>query len=79
MVAALLGSTAFDSFANTSFWITTVQSSGLTTVAWETLGLLAMIAIVLSTFSLAAAWMGRFGDRPPLRTRCSWCLRWCRS
>jgi hypothetical protein len=63
VVAALLGSTAFDSFANTSFWITTVQSSGLTTVAWGTLGLLAMIAIVLGTFSLAAAWMGRYGDR----------------
>jgi hypothetical protein len=64
VVAALLGSTAFDSFANTSFWITTVQSSGLTTVAWGTLGLLALILIVLVTFSLAAAWMGRYGDRP---------------
>jgi hypothetical protein len=64
VVAALLGSTAFDSFANTSFWITTVQSSGLTTVAWGTLGLLALILVVLVTFSLAAAWMGRYGDRP---------------
>jgi hypothetical protein len=63
VVAALLGSTAFDSFANTSFWITTVQSSGLTTVAWGTVGLLAMIGIVLVTFALAAAWMGRYGDR----------------
>ena len=79
MVAALLGSTAFDSFANTSFWITTVQSSGLTTVAWGTLGLLAMIAIVLATFSLAAAWMGRSATGRPLRTRCSWCPRWCPS
>jgi len=64
VVAALLGSTAFDSFANTSFWITTVQSSGLTTVAWGTLGLLAMILVVLATFSLAAAWMSRYGNRP---------------
>ena len=64
VVAALLGSTAFDSLANTSFWITTVQSSGLTTVAWGTLGLLAVILVVLVTFSLAAAWMSRYGDRP---------------
>ena len=64
MVAALLGSTAFDSFANTSFWIATVQNSALITVVWDTLGLLTMIAIVLVSFSLAAAWMGRYGDRP---------------
>ena len=64
VVAALLGSTAFDSFANTGFWITTVQSSTFDTVAWNTVGLLAMIAIVLVSFSLAAAWMGRYGDRP---------------
>jgi hypothetical protein len=64
VVAALLGSTAFDSFANTSFWITTVQSSALTTVAWSTVGLLAMIAVVVVTFILAAGWMGRYGDRP---------------
>ena len=40
-----------------------------------------MIAIVLVTFSLAAAWMGRFGDRPataypllmvPVRSCRSW-------
>ncbi len=64
VVAALLGSTAFDSFANTSFWIATVQNSALITVVWDTLGLLTMIAIVLVSFSLAAAWMGRYGDRP---------------
>ena len=64
VVAALLGSTAFDSFANTGFWITTVQSSTLDTVAWNSVGLLAMIAVVLVSFSLAAAWMSRYGDRP---------------
>ena len=64
MVAALLGSTAFDSFANTSFWISTVQNSAVITIVWDTLGLLTMIVIVLVTFSLAAAWMGRYGDRP---------------
>jgi hypothetical protein len=64
VVAALLGSTAFDSFANTSFWISTVQNSDVISIVWETLGLITMIVIVLVTFSLAAAWMGRCGDRP---------------
>jgi hypothetical protein len=63
-VAALLGSTAFDSFTNTSWWIKGVQNSNLPTVAWGTAGLLAMIIIVFVSFSLGAAWMGRYGDRP---------------
>jgi hypothetical protein len=64
VVAALLGSTAFDSFANTSWWIQTVQASSTPAVLWATGGLLVMIAIVLVTFAGAAAWMGRYGDRP---------------
>ncbi|HVD54029.1 MAG TPA: hypothetical protein VNC13_07590 [Propionibacteriaceae bacterium] len=65
VVAALLGSTAFDSFTNTTWWIQTVQNSAVPTVVWGTGGLLAMIIIVFVSFSLAAAWMGRYGDRPP--------------
>jgi hypothetical protein len=64
VVAALLGSTAFDSFTNTSWWIRGVQSSTVPTVVWATGGLLIMIIIVFVTFSLAAAWMGRYGNRP---------------
>ena len=64
VVAALLGSTAFDSFTNTSWWIQTVQNSALPTVLWGTAGLLTMIIIVFVTFSLGAAWMGHYGDRP---------------
>jgi hypothetical protein len=64
VVAALLGSTAFDSFANTSWWIGVVQSSRVPTVMWGTGGLLAMIIIVFVSFSLAAVWMGRYGGRP---------------
>lgn len=64
VVATLLGSTAFDSFTNTSWWIQTVQNSALPTVLWGTAGLLTMIIIVFVTFSLGAAWMGRYGDRP---------------
>jgi hypothetical protein len=64
VVAALLGSTAFDSFTNTSWWIQTVQDSNVPTVVWGTGGLLAMITIVFVSFSLAAMWMGHYGDRP---------------
>jgi hypothetical protein len=64
VVAALLGSTAFDSFTNATWWIQTVQNSAVPTVVWGTGGLLAMIIIVFVSFSLAAAWMGRYGDRP---------------
>jgi hypothetical protein len=64
LVAALLGSTAYDSFANTSWWIQTVQSSDVVPLVWGTGGLVAMILLVLVTFSAAAAWMGRYGDRP---------------
>jgi len=64
VVAALLGSTAFDSFANLSWWIQTVQASPVVTVAWFSGGLVVMILVVLVSFSLAAAWMGRYGDRP---------------
>ena len=64
VVAALLGSTAFDSFSNTTWWIQTVQSSALPTVLWGTGGLLTMIIIVFVTFTIGAAWMGLYGDRP---------------
>ncbi len=46
VVAVLLGSTAFDSFANLSWWIQTVQASEVSPVLWETGGLLTMIIIV---------------------------------
>jgi hypothetical protein len=64
VVAALLGSTAFDSFANTSWWIRVVQNSNVPTVVWGTGGLLVLIIIVFVSFSLAAAWMGRYGNLP---------------
>jgi hypothetical protein len=63
VVAVLLGSTAFDSFANLSGWIQTVQVSEVSPVLWETGGLLAMIAIVLASFTAAAAWMSRYRTR----------------
>ena len=51
VVAVLLGSTAFDSFANTSWWISTVQDSDLRRrCSGRPAGLLIMIMIVLGTF-----------------------------
>lgn len=69
VVAALLGSTAFDSFANLSWWIQTVQDSGVSPVLWETGGLLSMIAVVWLTFTGSAAWLARYPGRDgaPLR------------
>ncbi len=64
LVAVLLGSTAFDSFANTSWWFQTVQASDAPVTWWATGGLVSMIIIVGVSFTLAAAWMGRYGDRP---------------
>jgi hypothetical protein len=64
VVAALLGGTAYDSFANTSWWIQTVQESAVPSLVWQTAGLLGMIIIVLTSFSLAACWMGRFTSQP---------------
>ena len=64
VVAVLLGSTAFDSFTNTSWWIRTIQSTSAPPVLFATAGLLVMIAIVLVTFTAAAAWMARYGSAP---------------
>jgi hypothetical protein len=64
VIAALLGSTAYDSFANTTWWIQTVQASRHP-LLWETGGLVIMALVVLCSFALAAAWMARYGRRPP--------------
>jgi len=53
LVSVLLGSTAFDSFANTSWWIGTIQSVPVSSTVFATLGLLAMILLVFGSFCLA--------------------------
>ena len=60
VVAVLLGSTAFDSFTNTSWWLRTVQSSAVPSLLWATGGLLVMILLVLASFVAAAGWMARY-------------------
>jgi hypothetical protein len=61
VVSVLLGNTAFDSFANTSWWIQTAQSSSVP-IFWATGGLLGMSVLVLVTFSLAATAMAPFSS-----------------
>lgn len=61
VLSVLLGSTAFDSFTNTTWWIKSVQNSNVPSLLWATGGLLTMILVVLTTFSLAAVWMSRYG------------------
>lgn len=69
VAVVLLGSTAFDSFANTTGWISTVQNSSRPSTLWATGGLLGMIAIVGVTFGAAAGWMSRYGiERHPARS-----------
>jgi hypothetical protein len=67
VVATLLGSTAYDSFTNNSWWIQTVQSSDVSSLLWGSGGLLTMIAIVMLTFAAAAAWMHGFRRDKQLR------------
>lgn len=62
LVSVLLGSTAYDSFANTSGWIQTVQNSRVSSLAWATGGLLAMIVLIGTSFSVAARGLGRGRD-----------------
>lgn len=69
VVAVLLGSTAFDSFTNTTWWIQTVQDSAVPSTVWATGGLLTLIAVVFLTFSAAAVWMHRYRRDTTLRVR----------
>ncbi len=63
VVCVLLGSTAFDSFANTSWWVRRIQDSPVPYEVWGTGGLLVMAAIVLATFALACVAMKPFSRR----------------
>lgn len=63
-VAVLLGSTAFDSIRSTTWWIVSVQSSSLSQVLLQTLGLSACCLFVFTTFS-GAAMLSGLADRTP--------------
>jgi hypothetical protein len=59
VVGVLLGSTAYDSFANTPWWVTQLQSGPFSAEVMGTLGLFGAVAIVTSAFAGAAALAGR--------------------
>lgn len=60
LAGALLGATAFDSFANTSWWIATVQTSTSPPTLLRTSGLLVTILFVVLTFAAGAQAMKPF-------------------
>jgi type IV secretory pathway VirB2 component (pilin) len=61
VVCVLLGSTAFDGFANAPAWFQLVQGSSLPSVLLGTLGLAAFVAVVAVTFCGATVLAGRLG------------------
>ncbi|ONI75510.1 hypothetical protein BWI15_06570 [Kribbella sp. ALI-6-A] len=62
LVAALLGSTAYDGFSNSSAWIGWAQNSGYSMTLLGTLMLIAFILFVLITYSGATLLAGRLSD-----------------
>lgn len=65
VLSVLLGSTAFDSFTNTSWWIFTTQDSDLPLPVWGTLGLAGCVAIVGLTLWLGCWTFRRARARSP--------------
>lgn len=62
MVAALLGSTAYDGFSNSSAWIGWAQNTDYSMTTLGTLALIAFILFVLVTYSGATLLAGRLSD-----------------
>jgi len=58
-LAALIGSTGYDGFSNSSLWVRWTQNSVLPTVVVSTLGLLGFIAIVFISYTAACLLAGR--------------------
>lgn len=58
VVAVLLGSTAFDSFQGSTYWLQLTQSSATSSTVLDTLALLAFCAGVLVTFAVATMLTG---------------------
>jgi len=60
-VSVLLGSTAYDGFSNSPWWLSFQQNSPLSLTVSSTLGLLAMVLVVALTYSVAAWLAGTLG------------------
>lgn len=66
VVCVLLGTTAYDSFSGTTWWVTTVQGSDVPGAVWATAGLIGLTGIVAALFAI-----GCLAMRPALRTASS--------
>jgi hypothetical protein len=62
MVAALLGSTAYDGFSNSTVWVGWAQNTDYSMTLLGTLALICFILFVLVTYSSAALLAGRLSD-----------------
>jgi hypothetical protein len=62
LVSALLGSTAYDGFSNSSAWIGWAQNTDYSMTLLGSLALIAFILFVLATYSAATLLAGRLSD-----------------
>jgi hypothetical protein len=60
VVCVLLGTTAYDGFSNSPFWVNLIQNGSLSVTTAGTLGLLGMVLAVALTYSLAT-WAAGLG------------------
>lgn len=63
VIAVALGSTAFDSLSGSPAWIGITQSLPVPGVLVATVGLLAMINVVATTYAMATIFAGRLGQQ----------------
>jgi hypothetical protein len=68
LLGVMLGSTAFDTFSSTAWWINYSYSSSLSPATLSTLALLISIGIVMTAFVAASCLSGLLSGRPPFGT-----------
>ncbi|MEI8410759.1 MULTISPECIES: hypothetical protein [unclassified Kribbella] len=66
LVAALLGSTAYDGFSRSTLWIAWAQNSGYSETLLGTIALAGFVVFVLVTYSSATVLAGRMSSRSAL-------------
>jgi hypothetical protein len=66
LVAALLGSTAYDGFSRSTLWIAWAQNSGYSQTLLGTVALAGFVLFVLVTYSAATVLAGRMSSRAAL-------------
>jgi hypothetical protein len=67
VLVVLLGSTAYDSLANSTWWVNMVQGGPLPATLTKTLGLITMVGLVGGLFVNASLLAGWRSDLPPAR------------